>query len=240
VKEFDVEAPELMVCGYPVGPQQECFAALCRVLIDLGCKPGKETARHLAADDTDNAFNSVSITRAGFRHRQFGTVTVDHGYPNSDGSPAAWLRVCVHAPIFWTATRSTRAERRAAEQLGPWTREVLRLGVNRCQVYFGTIGFESSLVPCTELGGGWTGMPSSIFVWDRVLTGHPQVRAAFEADYRKGELEEWGTGRLFSSGPPSGTEWVGASDRTGDLLGKAVHTMTLKAAMAKDRPEASG
>ncbi|HST86009.1 MAG TPA: hypothetical protein VLL08_29995 [Kineosporiaceae bacterium] len=234
MKEFDVESPQLMVCVYPAGSQGECFIALCQALVGLGCKPGQETARHLARNDSD-----APMVDAGFQHRLFGTVTVGYGwYSNGHVTQAPWLVVRVHAHGSWSGTRLPRIERRAAEQLDPWTREVLRLCVNQCQVYYGTIGFECSLITSTELDGGWNGMPSSIFVSGRVLTGHPQVRAAFEADYRRGEVQEWDSGRLFSSGASSDAGWVGGSDRTANLLGRAVYTMTLKAAMAQDQSEA--
>jgi hypothetical protein len=234
MKEFDVEPPEILICVYPTVSGGKCFATLCQVLIDLGCKPGPETARRLAYVDPDEP-----MTDAGFRHRLFGTVTVGYGwYSSGYTTTAPWLVVSVHAPSFWDGARSKRVERRAAEQLDPWAREVLRLCVNQCQVYYGTVGFECSLITSTEFDGGWNGQLSAIFVSGRVLTGYPQVRAAFEADYRRGEVQDWGHGRLFCSVRTSDDVWVEGSHRTSKLLGRAVHTMTLKAAIAQSQREA--
>jgi hypothetical protein len=245
------EPPHLTIAVYPEGPENECFAAACRVVAGLGGRPtgvlelapagvafemradlaGRSSVVEVGRTEFEQMVAgrdpAVRPVRAGYLARPGGIAVVEY--------LSAW-RASRHPIAVSTAAGALgvpvdgwgRGERGAAARSVRWALQVLQGMTTNCAAVYGAIGVECDLATPGELASGAATLPSEIFLSRRAAAGMPGLWESFADNFRDGEIVEWPTGWFFSGWAPFNSRNVTLSPsrtrprRAGMLLGRAV------------------
>jgi hypothetical protein len=244
------EPPHLTIAVYPNGSEHQCFAALCRLVEEMGCAPsgpielapwgadfalrsdlaGRSAildvkpdrfARIVAGEDSDGW-----AVRAGFQRKGGGLVLVEYlAAADRDRHPIA---VSVAADGLGIPIELWRKpERVSAARLADWATNILRELTVRCEVWYGAIGVEYTLATPSDLANGSASLPSELFVSRPLLDVDAALDEALLGVFSDGVVSEWTGGFFYSGWAPFNSKRATLpggdmrARRAGILLGRA-------------------
>ncbi len=227
------EPPHLIMAIYPSGTEEECFASLCQIAEDNGCRPegtvevaprdapfelrsdlaGQTTVvkakpdrfRTLVSADSDQG----RAVRAGFQGRHFSTVVVEYIMaPGGSKHPIEFAMAA--GPLGAPEDTWTKSDRSRARNLVRFTTDLLRAATERRCALYGSITVESALPVPYELANGAEMLGTEVFVSNQVLEADSRLPEVLATDFK--EVVDWPNGLRCSAWGPFTCSGFDASD----------------------------